>query len=205
VSGIVSPQALLAQRQRAYGKAQDRHARALEKQRLAGERVQALERELADAEDEDRRTLGEALVDGTKPPARKTERARTALAEAKAELEALQFAAERAGQVVDRMPTERRREWLSQATRDFEAARGEYERLLGLLAEARERVDEEAGLLDFLIAGQSGVSVRMPSIVRVHAAGVEGLYHDVKVADVLEALRDELSDLELDAIRGART
>jgi hypothetical protein len=75
----MNPTELLAQRHRDYAKAQDRHTRALGRRGAAEERVQALERELADAEDEDRRTLGDALVDETKPPARKTERARTAL------------------------------------------------------------------------------------------------------------------------------
>jgi hypothetical protein len=50
-----------------------------------------------------------------------------------------------------------------------------------------------------MIDGQAGV--RMPDRVRVHAAGVEGLAHDVAVPDVLEALRDELVALEFDAIR----
>jgi hypothetical protein len=198
-----NPQELLARRQRDYAKALDRHARAIEKQRAVEERVQALERELADAEDEDRRALGDALVDGTKPPARKAERARTALEKAKAEAVALQYAAERAGQTLDRMPVERKHDWLRRAQRDFEAARGDYEQRLSLLAEARERLAEEAAVVSFLIDGHTS-SVRMAHTVRVHARGVEGLAHDVSVTDVLEALRDELADLELDALRGPR-
>ena len=85
----MNPYELLAQRHREYAKAQDRHARAVAKQAAAQERVQALERELADAEDADRRTLGEALVDGKKPPVRKTEQARANLEQAKLEAEAL--------------------------------------------------------------------------------------------------------------------
>lgn len=75
----------------------------------AQERVQALERELADAEDADRRTLGDALVDGKKPPARKTGQARASLQQAKAEAEALG------------MPAARRGDWPPQTKRDFEA------------------------------------------------------------------------------------
>jgi hypothetical protein len=100
----VNPYELLAQRHREYAKAQDRHARALEKQAAAQERLQALERELADAEDADRRTLGEALVDGKKPPAGKTEQARANLAQAKQEAEALAYACERAGQELTNIP-----------------------------------------------------------------------------------------------------
>jgi hypothetical protein len=40
--------------------------------------------------------------------------------------------------------------------------------------------------------------------VRVAVGRVEGLAHDVSVTDVLLALRYELADLELDALRGAR-
>jgi hypothetical protein len=117
----VNPTDLLAQRD--YGKALDRHLRALEQWRIAQERVKVLERELADAEDEDRLALGEALVDKTKPPAPKADRALAALQKAKGELEALQYAAGRAGQVLDRMPLERRDEWLRQARDDFQQVR----------------------------------------------------------------------------------
>ena len=50
----MNPTELLARRQRDYRKAQDRHARALERLHAAGEQVQALERELAEAEAADR-------------------------------------------------------------------------------------------------------------------------------------------------------
>jgi excisionase family DNA binding protein len=75
----MNPHELLAQRHRDYRKAQNRHVRAVEKQQVAAERIQQLERELAEAEDEDRRELGEALIDGAKPPAGKAERVRAAL------------------------------------------------------------------------------------------------------------------------------
>jgi arginine deiminase len=79
----MNPTELLAQRHRDYRKAQDRHARALERLHAAGEHVQRLEHELTEAEDEDRQALGDALVDGTKPPAGKAEKARSALTKAK--------------------------------------------------------------------------------------------------------------------------
>jgi hypothetical protein len=197
----VTPHELLARRHRDYKKAEDRHLHALEACAQAEQRMHELERELAAAEDEDRRVLGDALVDGTKRPARKTERVRTALENAKAELEALQYAAERAGQTLDRMPAEHKRDWLRQASRDFQAARAQYERVLVRLAETRERLAEEAELVSFLIDGQA--SVRMGHTVRVHASGVEGLVHEVAPADVLAALRDELATLEINALLGA--
>jgi hypothetical protein len=198
----MTPQQLLAAREREYKKAQDRHVRALERQRAAAERVQALERELAEAEDEDRRELGEALIDGAKRPAGKAERVRAALEKTKAEALALAYAAERAGQTLDRLPVERKSDWLRQAQRGFESARADYEHKLGLFLEARERLADEAALVSFLIGGQT--SVWMAPTVRVHVAGVEGLSQDVRVTDMLDGLRNELADLELAAIRGGR-
>jgi hypothetical protein len=39
--------------------------------------------------------------------------------------------------------------------------------------------------------------------LRVRVAGVEGLVHEVRTADVLEALRDELVNVEFDALTPA--
>lgn len=166
----------------------------------AVERVQRLEQGLADAEDQDRQALGEALVDRTKPPASKAEKARSDLTEAKAEVDALQYAAERAAQVLDAMPAERRGDWLPKARTGFLAARERYEELLNLLAEAREQLQAEAGLLSFL----SGSAIHMTPQVRVHTSGVEGLHSDVAFNDVLDALRFELADLDFAEIRGTK-
>jgi hypothetical protein len=195
-------QQLLSLRHSDYRKAQERHARALEKHQAAVERVQQLEGELVAAEDEDRQQLGEALIDARKPPPRKAERARAALEKAKDEALALGYAAERAGQAVDRMPAEYRSDWLRQAERDFQDARGDYEQQLAQFVKARERLAQEAELVSFLIDGQA--SVRMAHTVRVHAGGVEGLASDVRVADVIDALCNELADLEFAALRGAK-
>jgi hypothetical protein len=195
-------QQLLSLRHRDYAQAQERHTRALERRSAAEERVQALECELLEAQDQDRTALGESLVDGRRPPARKAERARAALEKAKAELEALQFAAERAGQVVDHLPLKNRGAWLRQGQSDFETARADYEQQLAQFTQARERLAEEAALVSFLVDGQA--SVRMAHTVRVYAGGVEGLASDVRVADVIDALRNELADLEFAALRGAK-
>jgi hypothetical protein len=197
----MNPYELLAQRHREYAKAQDRHVRALAKQAAAQERVQALGRELADAEDADRRTLGDALVGGKKPPALKTGQARASLQQAKAEAEALAYACERAGQELDGMPAARRGDWLPQAKRDFEAARADYERRLALLIETHEGLAQEATLVDFLAAGSS---ISMAPILHVRVGGVEGLVHDVPVTDVLAALREQMFDLEVDVLLGAK-
>jgi hypothetical protein len=117
-------------------------------------------------------------------------------------LAALAYAAERAGQTLDRLPVERKSDWLRRAKQDFEAARVNYERQLGLFLEARERIAEEAALVSFLIGGQT--SVWMAPSVHVRTAGVEGLGQDVRVTDMLDALRDELADLELAALTRGR-
>ena len=85
---MMNPTDLLVERQRDYAKALDRHLRASEACQQAQERVQDLERDLIASEDDDRRALGDALVDGRKPPAGKSERARSDLEKAKAELTA---------------------------------------------------------------------------------------------------------------------
>jgi hypothetical protein len=58
----VTPQGLLARRHRDYAKAEERHLRALEARAQVEQRVHELERELTDAEDDDRRVLGDALA-----------------------------------------------------------------------------------------------------------------------------------------------
>jgi hypothetical protein len=196
----MNPTELLAQRQRDYAKAQDRHARALEHLHAAGERVQALERELAEAEDADRIALGDSLVDGRKPPASEAEKVQAALAKAQADYEALMYACERAASELDRMPQERRCDWLPRAQRDFQSARANYEQELDHLIAARQRLAQEAELLSFVAGGQ----IRMPPRLRVSVSGVEGLSSEVVVDDALMALRDELAGLEFDALRGAR-
>jgi hypothetical protein len=116
-------------------------------------------------------------------------------------LAALAYAAERASQTLGSMPVERKSDWLHRAWRDFEAARADYEQRLGQLAQARKRLAEEAALVSFLISGQT---FWMGHTVRVHARGVEGLAHDVSVPAVLEALRDEPTELELAALTRGR-
>ena len=110
------------------------------------------------------------------------------------------YACERAAQALDRMPQERRGDWLPKAQRDFQTARANYEQELDHLIAARQRLAQEAALLSFLSGGQ----IRMPPRLRVSVRGVEGLSSEVVVDDALMALRDELAVLEFDALRGAR-
>jgi hypothetical protein len=130
----------------------------------------------------------------------KAEQARADLQQAKAEAEALTYACERAGQELDGMPAARRGDWLPQATRDFQAARGDYENRLALLIEAHDRLAQEAALVSFL----AGSSISMDPILRVRVGGVEGLVREVPVTDVLAALREQMFDLEIGVLVGAK-
>jgi hypothetical protein len=197
-----TPTDLLAQRHRDYAKAVEWHQQAIAELHAAQERVQTLDRELADAEDADRQALGDALIDKTKPPARKADRARTRLTKAKTELEALQYAAERAGQTLDHMPAERRSDWLGQARTDFEHAGAAYVQALDRLVELREPLAEQAAVIGFLVDGHA--SIHMAHNLRVLVAGVEGLTKEVPTTDVLDALRDEINELEFKALTKIR-
>lgn len=187
----MSPYELLALRHPDYAKAQERHLRALEQQRVAAERVQALERDLAAAEEED-----------DQPPAGQVERVRIKLDKAKAEGKAFESTVARTGRAVDRLPAEHRGDWLRQAHRDFQEARAECEQFLGRFIEARTRLEQEAQLLNFLV-GQTN-SVRVPHTLRVHVGGVEGLMVEAPTRDVLEALHHAVLDIEVDALLRAR-
>ena len=98
------------------------------------------------------------------------------------------------------MPAARRGDWLPQATRDFQAARGDYENRLALLIEAHDRLAQEAALVSFL----AGSSISMDPILQVRVGGVEGLVREVPVTDVLAALREQMFDLEIGVLVGAK-
>jgi hypothetical protein len=194
----MSPYDLLALRHPDYAKAQERHLRALEQQRGAEEYARALERELAAAEE----AVGDALVDGTRPSTRKTEQLRADLEKDKTELAAIQSTVERVGEALDRMPIERRDEWLRHAHRDFQAARADFEEVLAGLVDASGRIEQEAQLLNFL-TGQTN-AVRVPRTLRIHVSGVEGLVGEAPTANALDALHDYLFAIEIDTLVRAR-
>ena len=93
---------------------------------------------------------------------------------------------------------------LEQRHRDYAKAQNRHVRASERRQAAEEHVKEEAELVSFLVDGQAG-AVRMAPRLRVSASGVEGLSSEVMVDDVLSALREELSVLELDALLCART
>jgi hypothetical protein len=66
---------------------------------------------------------------------------------------------------------------------------------LARFVELREQLAQEAALVSYLIDGQE-TSVRMAHTVRVLVGGMDGLAKEVPTHDVLEALRDEVVQLE---------
>jgi hypothetical protein len=99
-----NPVDLLAARHRRYRAAQDRYRRASGAREAAQQKVAELEASLRGAEHRDRVALGDALIDQSRPPKPEAEKARTLLDDAKRELEALQYAEQRAAVALDRLP-----------------------------------------------------------------------------------------------------
>jgi hypothetical protein len=115
----VNPTDLLAERHRSYRAGRDRYQRAVVTRERAQERVGELERDLAVAEARDRDALGEALVDDRNRPAAQADTARATLEVGKRDLEALQYAEQRAARKLDALPRENKEPWLERAERDL--------------------------------------------------------------------------------------
>ena len=150
-----NPTDLLAQRHKTYRDTLDRHKRATAKRQQAEQGVAAAEAALHVAEDKDREALGEALIDERKRPARKSAAARAALDSAKRELEALQYAEQRAAAKVDKLPERYRDEWSAQASRDVPAAQRNLAAAAHQLAAARDELATEASLAAYIEHGAS--------------------------------------------------
>jgi predicted nucleic acid-binding Zn-ribbon protein len=177
-----TPHDLLVARHKPYRQAFERVQRAVEARQCAQERVQELERKLAEGGDFDK--------------------LRPAVDEAKQQAEAAAHRVERVGREFDRMPAERRSEWLQQAQRDFQTARQAYEEQLGRIPEARQQLADEAALLASITGGQTA---QMASKLHVRHDEIAGLSAEVRVEDVFAALRDELVNLEMSVLLGGRT
>jgi hypothetical protein len=146
----VNPTDLLAERHRRYRQAQERYQQATVARETAQQRVAELESELAVAESRDRVALGDALVDGRRPPRPEADSIRSRLEAAKGEAEALAYAEQRAAGALGRLPVEHKREWLSAATRSLGKARDAYTAAIVELARARDQLSDEATLVGFL-------------------------------------------------------
>ena len=148
-----NPTDLLSERFKIYRQAQDRFRRATAAREAATVKVEELEAALRSAEHQDRVALGDALVDQSRPPQPEAAKARATLEEAKRELEALQYAEQRAGAALDRLPKENKAEWLQRASRTLGEARDAYKAAIVELARARDQLADEATLVSFLEYG----------------------------------------------------
>jgi hypothetical protein len=115
--------------------------------------VQELEAKVGAAQHEDRVKLGDALIDGAKPPAASTAKARAELDQAKAELEALPYAEQRCAAQLDRLPKEHKSDWSRKTEHDLQAAGLRYSIAIQQLADARAALVDLAALLGFLGLG----------------------------------------------------
>jgi hypothetical protein len=190
----VNPTDLLAERHRSYRAARTRYLRATAEREKAQQRVSELEGDLAAAQAGDRDALGEALVDGRKPPADQADDARDALQTGKRNLEALQYAEQRAARKLDELPQENREPWLERAERTLRDARDDYLDAISRLDQAREKLVDEATLVSYLL---NNGSYGQPLGHALHRPGAHGIVGDpIPVALVLELMREEAAGIE---------
>lgn len=149
-----APTDMLAARHKPYRQAQERYRRATAAREAAQQRVSELEQQLVNAETRDRVQLGDALVDGRKPPAGEAEPVLARLEAAKREAAALAYAEQRAPQAVDELPRTHKTAWLQHALSDLAKHRDSYEAAIRSLAAARDLLADQATLVAFLEYGQ---------------------------------------------------
>jgi hypothetical protein len=150
----MNPQDLLAERHTAYRKAADRAQRATTKRSEAQATVAEREQELRMAEARDRDALGDALVDGSRPPTPTAPKAEARLEAARRELDALTEAEQRALSTLTRLPGENRRAWLREAQASARSAQASYHAAIRELAAARQRLGDEAQLAEYIDTGE---------------------------------------------------
>ena len=161
------------------------------------ERIAALRERLPQAEQADREAFAAALTQGKEEPDRGAAALVDELERLQRRTEACQLAIVAAEGEIGQLRNENGRGWLREAQSEFARAREAYERALVEADEARERLEQEAALCAF-VAGQA--APRLAPSLSVPTPGVEGAAHSVPAAGVLEALRDQLADLELDVL-----
>ena len=194
----VSPEELACRRWRPFRKAVEKRDRLVRELNETTERIVAARERLPAAEQADREAFAAALAAGRDEP----ERAATALA---GELERLQRRVEACqlavtaceGEIVQ-LRTEHGPGWLREAQTEFTRAREAYEQALAAADHARVKLEQEAALCAF-VAGNH-VGLRLASNLSIPIAGVEGADQRVPAAGVLEAMRDAVTDLELDVL-----
>jgi multidrug efflux pump subunit AcrA (membrane-fusion protein) len=189
----MNPTDLLAGRHKAYRQARDRYLRATAAREQAQQRVNELERELATTEARDRVDLGEALVDKRKPPAAQADAARATLQAAKRDMEALQYAEQRAARKLDTLPRENKEAWLGRAERDLRSTRDDYRDAIGQLDQAREQLVNEATLVSYL--ANDGI-YSQPLIHALQRPGAHGTVEPIPVGTVLELMLAEAAGVE---------
>ncbi len=188
-----APTDLLLERHKSYRQAHERYLRASQARQSAQTRLQELEGELRAAEARDRVALGDALVDGCRPPTSEAEKLREALEEAKRQSEALSYAEQRCASELDKLPKQHKQDWVRRAEGDLATASGKYRKAISQLTEARDAVADLATLISYLtfegVATQPiGDGVRLG----VDAAGANQI---VALGPILAALQREVDEV----------
>ena len=193
----MNPTDLLAERHKPYRQAREHYPRATAARAAAQERVAQLDSELAAAESRDRITRGDALVDGRRLSKSEADSVRPRLEEAKRDAEDLAYAEQRAASALGRLPVERKREWLSAATRSLQKAKAEHLAAIGELVRTREQLDDESVLVSFL--ANEGTYTQ-PIGAGIQRRMGDGTIQRVDFAQLIESLRTEAGDAEQKAL-----
>jgi hypothetical protein len=193
----VNPTDLLSQRHKPYRQAQERYQRAAASRATAQQRVAELESELAAAEGRDRISRGDALVDGRRPGRSEADSIRPRLEEAKRDAEDLAYAEQRAATALSQLPLERKREWLSAATRSLGQAQTACTAAINELARARDQLSDEAVLFSFL---QNDGQHSQPIGAGIQRPMSDGTVQTFDFSQLIELMHAEVSGVEEKAL-----
>jgi hypothetical protein len=146
------------------------------------------------AEARDRDALGEALVDKRKPPAAQADVARAALQAAKRNVEALQYAEQRAASKLDALPRENKEAWLGRAERDLRNARDAFTAAVNGFAQARAQMVAEATLVSFLV--NDGATFAQPIGDALQFPDGIGTVRPISIPRIIELMLKEAAGIE---------
>jgi hypothetical protein len=153
---VVNPEDLASDRWKEIRQARERIAKveAVRAESLA--RLEELRGRIGPAERRDREALGAALLDGKAEPASEAAKLKAELGQAERNDEALLQAATDAHGQIGRLVRSNRETWRSQTLRARGKAKSRFERAIAELEAAREALNNEATLLNWLSSGDVG-------------------------------------------------
>jgi hypothetical protein len=187
----LNPLDIIASRHKPYAKARERHERSIAACEQARGRVAELERKLAAADAGDRVAIGEAIIDGRRPPASQADAAREELKQAQREAEAIAYAEQRAAAALERLPREHKESWLGRAEKELYDAVDTYRAAISRLAETRDRLVDEATVVAYLRFDGAILQPLSGAIQRLNPDAVP-----IGADELVEILRRECDEVE---------